>query len=189
MTGFSDTLEPGWQRERMDNFQAIMLGRTVEEDQVDDGWTHHYAVVNNPPRKKGMSLAEYIENAEAIDFRIMDEHRRRVEELVEDPETAEILKPYYRYICKRPCFHDEYLSAYNNPNVSADRLPGRLRTHHRARAGRGRSGSTRSTPSSTAPASSPSARRSTAGPVTTSWAGTASPWPRSGPMGRPASSA
>jgi cation diffusion facilitator CzcD-associated flavoprotein CzcO len=105
--GFFDTLGPGWQRERMDNFQAIMVGRQVEEDQIDDGWTHHYAVVNNPPREKGMSLASYIENAEAIDFRIMDE----------DPDKAEILKPYYRYICKRPCFHDEYLSAYNNANV------------------------------------------------------------------------
>ena len=60
-----------------------------------------------------MTLAEFIENAEVHRLRVMEEHRRRVEELVEDPETAEILKPYYRYICKRPCFHDEYLSAYN----------------------------------------------------------------------------
>ena len=74
--------------------------------------------MNNPPRQKGMSLAEYIENAEALDYGVMDEHRRRVEQLVEDPDTAEILKPYYRYICKRPCFHDEYLSAYNSPNVT-----------------------------------------------------------------------
>ena len=116
--GFADTLEPGWQRARMDNFQAIMIGRSVENDQIDDGWTHHYAVVNNPPRHRGMSRAEYIENAETIDFEVMDEHRRRVEALVADPETAEILKPYYRYICKRPCFHDEYLSAYNSPNVT-----------------------------------------------------------------------
>ena len=115
---FATTLEPGWQKTRNDNFQAIMLGRPAEVDQIDDGWTHHYAVVNNPPRRKGMSLAEYIENAEAIDYEIMDEHRRRVEALVEDPDTAEILKPYYRYICKRPCFHDEYLSAYNSPNVT-----------------------------------------------------------------------
>ena len=35
-----------------------------------------------------------------------------------DPATAEILKPYYRYICKRPCFHDEYLPAFNNANVT-----------------------------------------------------------------------
>jgi cation diffusion facilitator CzcD-associated flavoprotein CzcO len=115
---FSDTLQPGWQRERMDNFQAIMAGRRVDEDMIDDGWTHHYAVANHPPRQKSMSLTQYIENAEAIDYQIMDEHRQRVDRLVEDPETAEILKPYYRYICKRPCFHDEYLSAYNRPNVS-----------------------------------------------------------------------
>jgi cation diffusion facilitator CzcD-associated flavoprotein CzcO len=122
---FADTLEPGWQKARMDNFQAIMLGRSVEAgDQIDDGWTHHYALVNNPPREKGMSLAEYIENAEAIDYKVMDEHRRRVDELVEDPEMAEILKPYYRYICKRPCFHDEYLLAYNSPNVTLIDCPG-----------------------------------------------------------------
>ena len=34
------------------------------------------------------------------------------------PATAEILKPYYRYLCKRPCFHDEYLQAFNDPNVT-----------------------------------------------------------------------
>ena len=37
---------------------------------------------------------------------------------MEDPATAEILKPWYRYLCKRPCFHDEYLSAFNRPNVT-----------------------------------------------------------------------
>ncbi len=31
---------------------------------------------------------------------------------------AEALKPYYRYICKRPAFHDEYLQAFNEPNVT-----------------------------------------------------------------------
>ena len=33
----------------MDNFQAVMLGQPVEVDLVDDGWTHHFAAVNNPP--------------------------------------------------------------------------------------------------------------------------------------------
>ncbi len=32
--------------------------------------------------------------------------------------VAEILKPYYRYLCKRPCFHDEYLDAFNRPDVT-----------------------------------------------------------------------
>ena len=120
---FAHELQPGWQRARMDNFQAIMLGRPVEVDLVDDGWTHHYAAVHHPPRTEGMTTAEYLRSAEELDYRIMDAHRRRVEEQVADPETAEILKPYYRYLCKRPCFHDEYLLALNNPNVTVINCP------------------------------------------------------------------
>ncbi len=115
---FAHGLDPSWQRTRMDNFQAIMLGRPVERDLVDDGWTHHYAAVQHPPREKGMTLAEYLRTAEEVDYGIMETHRRRVEELVADQATAEILKPYYRYLCKRPCFHDEYLLAFNNPKVT-----------------------------------------------------------------------
>jgi cation diffusion facilitator CzcD-associated flavoprotein CzcO len=115
---FAQGLEPRWQRSRMDNFQAVMLGRPVEVDQIDDGWTHHYAAVQHPPRSKDMTLAEYMASAEELDYQIMDAHRRRIDELVGDPTTAEILKPYYRYLCKRPCFHDEYLQAFNNPNIT-----------------------------------------------------------------------
>jgi cation diffusion facilitator CzcD-associated flavoprotein CzcO len=115
---FAETLRPGWQRDRMDNFQAIMLGRPVDEDLVGDGWTQHYAAVHHPPRRKGMTIEEYIRGGEEVDYGIMEEHRRRVEELVADPATAEILKPQYRYLCKRPCFHDEYLDAFNRPNVT-----------------------------------------------------------------------
>lgn len=116
--GFADTLEPGWQRARMDNFQAIMLGRQQEQDLIDDGWTHHYAAVQHPPRRPDMSIEEYLRGGEEVDFRVMEEHRRRVESLVDDPDTAAILKPWYRYLCKRPCFHDEFLSAFNEPNVT-----------------------------------------------------------------------
>ena len=95
-----------------------MLGRPVDVDLVDDGWTHHYAAVQHPPRRKDMTLADYLRSAEEVDYRIMETHRHRVEDLVADPAKAEILKPYYRYLCKRPCFHDEYLQAFNNPNVT-----------------------------------------------------------------------
>ncbi|HEY2430442.1 MAG TPA: NAD(P)/FAD-dependent oxidoreductase [Acidimicrobiales bacterium] len=121
---FAESLAPGWQRDRMDNFQALMLGRPVEADLVDDGWTHDWAAVQHPPRHKGMTLDEYMRGAEEVDFGIMEAHRRRVEELVGDPTKAEILKPYYRYICKRPCFHDEYLQAFNHPNVTLVGCPG-----------------------------------------------------------------
>jgi cation diffusion facilitator CzcD-associated flavoprotein CzcO len=116
--GFAARLAPGWQRERMDNFQAMVAGRPVERDLVADGWTKHYAAVQNPPRHEGMSRADYVRGAEELDFSIMEEHRARVAELVQDPSIAEILKPYYRYTCKRPCFHDEYLLAFDRPDVT-----------------------------------------------------------------------
>ncbi|MGI8622483.1 MAG: flavin-containing monooxygenase [Solirubrobacteraceae bacterium] len=115
---FAHRLEPGWQQARMDNFQAIMLGKEVDEDLVDDGWTRHYATAQHPPRTKGMTLDEYLRRGEEADLSIMEQHRRRVEAMVNDRGTAEILKPYYRYVCKRPCFHDEYLLAFNEPNVT-----------------------------------------------------------------------
>jgi cation diffusion facilitator CzcD-associated flavoprotein CzcO len=121
---FAKGLEPGWQRDRMDNFQAIMLGRPVEVDRIDDGWTHHYAAVHHPPREEGMTTADYLRSAEKLDYQIMEWHRHRVEELVADPATAEHLKPQYRYLCKRPCFHDEFLQAFNHPNVTLIDCPG-----------------------------------------------------------------
>jgi cation diffusion facilitator CzcD-associated flavoprotein CzcO len=115
---FAQALTPGWQKARMDNFQSIMLGRRVDADLTDDGWTNHYAAVQNPPRVKGAGIEEFMRTAEELDFGIMEEHRRRVDELVSDPDVAAALKPYYRYVCKRPCFHDEYFGAFNRPNVT-----------------------------------------------------------------------
>ncbi|MEM7325436.1 MAG: monooxygenase, partial [Actinomycetota bacterium] len=47
----------------------------------------------------------------------MAEIRARVDTVVEDSGTAEALKPWYRQLCKRPCFHDQYLQAYNTPGT------------------------------------------------------------------------
>ncbi len=115
---FAASLGPGWQRERMANFTSVMAGRSVDRDLVDDGWTLHMARVSNPPRQPDWSIQQMAEAAEAFDYSVMEEHRARVAEIVADPATAEILKPYYRYLCKRPCFHDEYLAAFNRPNVT-----------------------------------------------------------------------
>ena len=54
---------------------------------------------------------------ELADFAKMEKIRSRADSIVENQETAESLKPYYRQFCKRPCFHDEYLPTYNRPNV------------------------------------------------------------------------
>jgi cation diffusion facilitator CzcD-associated flavoprotein CzcO len=115
--GFAGDLRPGWQRERMENFQAIMMGLPVETDLVDDGWTHHFGPAISYPRDPAWSDLEWAQQQEAFDFEVMEAHRRRVEEIVEDPATANALKPYYRYLCKRPCFHDEFLPTFNAGNV------------------------------------------------------------------------
>jgi len=40
-----------------------------------------------------------------------------VEQLVNDPKTAEALKPYYRFLCKRPLSSDEFYPIFNRSNV------------------------------------------------------------------------
>lgn len=109
-------LQPGWQRRRMENFQILTAGGHADEDLVDDAWT---SLTKKLPivSGDGAVLDESV-RAELADFAKMEEIRSRVEELVTDPATAEALKPWYGYFCKRPCFHDEYLQAFNRDNVT-----------------------------------------------------------------------
>ncbi len=62
---------------------------------------------------------------ELADFDKMEQVRARVDTIVNDPNTAEALKPYYRQFCKRPCFHDEYLQTFNRSNVTLVDTDGR----------------------------------------------------------------
>src|SRR3569833_4259719 len=48
----------------------------------------------------------------------MEEIRARAETVVKDKDAAEKLKAWYRQLCKRPCFQDEYLDAFNDPNTT-----------------------------------------------------------------------
>lgn len=115
---FAASLEPGWQRTRMENFTAVLSGVSVDENLVDDGWTHHLALVANPKFGEGMSVEEMMLAAEEVDYAVMEVHRSRVADIVENQGVAESLKPYYRYLCKRPLFHDEYFPAFNRDNVT-----------------------------------------------------------------------
>jgi cyclohexanone monooxygenase len=65
-----------------------------------------------------LTIEQIMTIREEEDYKVMERLRRRVEELVEAPETAEALKPYYRFMCKRPCSNDEYLPTFNRPNVT-----------------------------------------------------------------------
>ena len=111
-------LEPGWHKHRMDNFNAMLSGVPQPEDLVDDGWTDLVGKMIRGFReamKEGSpNIPEILEMA---NFEKMNEIRARVDELVDDPEVAEKLKPYYQMFCKRPTFNDEFLPTFNRPNV------------------------------------------------------------------------
>ncbi len=118
------TLQPGWQEEWRRNFTILQTGGFTDVDLVQDGWTDIAKRIRDrvvdmvgagaEPDDFGELLRRAYEES---DDEKMNEIRARVDAIVEDPETAEALKPWYRQLCKRPCFHDEYLQTYNRPNV------------------------------------------------------------------------
>jgi cation diffusion facilitator CzcD-associated flavoprotein CzcO len=107
------SLEPGWQAERVRNFTESVTGAQPEVDLVDDGWTETMWVNTQAVGE----TPEEAERLERIDFEVMESIRQRVDEIVEDPEVAAKLKAYWGKHCKRICFHDEYLPTFNRPNV------------------------------------------------------------------------
>ncbi|OHE98495.1 cyclohexanone monooxygenase [Colletotrichum orchidophilum] len=112
----------GWQRRRMDNFNVFVTGGEAEENLVDDGWTRlkSYRGLIGAPHENPVGIEEipgHIGNLLALDAPRSERIRRRVEETVKDNSVAEALKPWYPVWCKRPTFHDNYLSAFNLPNV------------------------------------------------------------------------
>jgi cation diffusion facilitator CzcD-associated flavoprotein CzcO len=111
----------GWARERRENFLRVVSGEPVEQDLVADRWTESAALLEKllPSFRRPQGDREAFEAAyEAADAAKMNEIRARVEEAVTDPETAEKLKPWYRYACKRPTFSDLYHQAFNRDNVT-----------------------------------------------------------------------
>lgn len=126
---WAETLEPGWQTERMQNFNALVSGQPQPVDLVDDGWTDIIGKLLVRIQRDGaaadLSPDGIAASMELADFEKMEEIRRRAQEIVDDPDTAEALKPWYRQFCKRPCFHDDYLDTFNRPNVTLVDTDGR----------------------------------------------------------------
>ncbi len=115
-------LGPGWQQKWLMNFLTLQTGGFAAEDLVMDGWTD----ISKRIRDR---MVEFINQGETFgpelmvkayedsDDEKMEEIRARVDTIVSDPATAAALKPWYRQLCKRPCFHDEYLQAYERPGT------------------------------------------------------------------------
>ncbi len=110
--------EPGWARARRARFSKISAGRTAIKANDDYLAGKVADFKERKQHERRLSPEELIEKQLDTNFRIMEQIRARVDAIVEDPKTAEALKPYYPYGCKRPTFHDEYLPTFNRPNVT-----------------------------------------------------------------------
>jgi cyclohexanone monooxygenase len=117
---FSTIASPGWQLRWLENFTANQAGGNPEEDLVQDGWTdlsrRIRAKIQLLPREQ-RTVANMRAAFEDSDFEKMEEIRNRVDTIVGDRETAAKLKAWYGQLCKRPCFHDSYLQAFNTPGT------------------------------------------------------------------------
>ncbi|MDO8379130.1 NAD(P)/FAD-dependent oxidoreductase [Phenylobacterium sp.] len=118
---FASIATPGWQQRWLENFTANQAGGNAEEDLVQDGWTdlsrRIRAKIAELPRED-LTPQKMLAAYEDSDFEKMEEIRARAEAIVRDRETAEHLKAWYRQLCKRPCFHDAYLQAFNEPSTT-----------------------------------------------------------------------
>jgi cation diffusion facilitator CzcD-associated flavoprotein CzcO len=118
---FASIATPGWQQRWLENFTQNQTGGIAEVDLVQDGWTDlsrriRAKIMELPEEDRGNPL-KMLEAYEDSDFEKMEEIRARVDDVVQDEATAQALKAWYRQLCKRPCFHDEYLDAFNQPST------------------------------------------------------------------------
>jgi cation diffusion facilitator CzcD-associated flavoprotein CzcO len=117
---FAQIATPGWQRRWLENFAANQARGAATEDLVMDGWTDLARRIRARMAALGpglMTPQNMLAAYEDSDDEKMSEIRARVDAIVADPGTAQALKAWYRQLCKRPCFHDDYLQAYNEPGA------------------------------------------------------------------------
>ncbi len=116
--------EPGWWEKRALNFEGFVNSIPQTEDLVQDGWTRNWAKMTDA-MYKGETPEEMARLRQEADFEKMEAMRQRIASIVKDPVTAEALKPYFNWMCKRPLFVDNYFETYNRPNVTLIDTKGR----------------------------------------------------------------
>jgi cyclohexanone monooxygenase len=127
--GWNTDPGPGWQRRRMVNFTSILSGVTQSSDLVADRWTLGLATapaLTDPAGNEALAPdAPPTDATQLADYVKMERIRHRIDEVVSSPAVARMLKPWYNFLCKRPLFSDEYLQAFNRPNVTLVDTDGR----------------------------------------------------------------
>ncbi len=94
------SLKPGWQAKRR---ERAILGPELTEEQL--------------AKRAAMSREEKIRRQENGNIDYMMRIHKRIDSIVKNQETADALKPWYMFMCKRPCFHNDYLPSFNRSNV------------------------------------------------------------------------
>lgn len=94
-------LQPGWQAARRAKIVSKFRAQADKKGTL----------------KPGITRDEKIRRQENNNIDAMMRIHRRIDDTVEDPATAAALKPWYMLMCKRPCFHNDYLPTFNRPNV------------------------------------------------------------------------
>ena len=93
---------------------------------LEDGWQakRRAKAMTNPPlsamqieKRANMTSEEKVRRQEEANIDYMMRIHKRIDEIVEDQKTADALKPWYMFMCKRPCFHNDYLPTFNRDNV------------------------------------------------------------------------
>ena len=97
---WAQKLTPGWQAKR----RAL----AKQEPQL---------TAEQKAELAAMSHEEKVRRQENANINYMMRIHKRIEEIVKDQATAEALKPWYMFMCKRPCFDNDYLPTYNRPSV------------------------------------------------------------------------
>jgi cyclohexanone monooxygenase len=119
------SLKPGWQKQRQKDFTAILTGRggrrgEIDQlDQFDDAWVEMGKIYRRRMREAGKDVPreKIVEIFELSNFEKMENIRNRIDDIVKDKKTAELLKPWYAFMCKRPCLDDRFLPTFNRDNV------------------------------------------------------------------------
>ncbi|PCJ18147.1 MAG: monooxygenase [Gammaproteobacteria bacterium] len=116
---WANSLQPGWHKKRQKGFTAVLTGSGGPIDDFDDAWVEIGHIFRKRIQQAGAHFnpAEMTKYFELANFEKMENTRNRVDELVNDKAVAETLKPYYAFLCKRPCLDDRYLPTFNRDNV------------------------------------------------------------------------
>ncbi|OUS10235.1 hypothetical protein A9Q89_11500 [Gammaproteobacteria bacterium 53_120_T64] len=100
--------DPNWARKLKPGWQAKRRQRTIDGPQMTE---------KQKQAREAMSKEERVQKQENANIDYMMWIHERIGDIVEDKATADALKPWYMFMCKRPCFHDDYLPSFNQPNV------------------------------------------------------------------------